>query len=398
LTTTPQAASGLERLESILQKIAAEPDHVVLARERQAFDQIAGPHSARIVLVGTGELGRKTLSGLRRAGIEPLGFADNNQRLWGSTVEGLAVFSPAEAAERFGHSACFVVAIYHGTAVRQQFASLGCERVAPFLPLFWKYAEIFIPQCCVDLPHRLREQFDGIRACYALLGDEASRNELCEQLQWRYWLDYSALSPGNDARNTYFPPELITPSADEVFVDCGSFDGDTIRIFAKRWQGRFRQAFAFEPDPANRSALDANVQAAGLSDRVTVMPYAVGNENGPISFSFTSTAGSHRVAESSAPAVECRRLDDIAWPAPPTYIKMDIESAEPDALRGAAELLRKQQPVLAICTYHRYQHLWEIPNLIHSISGDYKLFLRRYAEESWEGVCYAVPLHRLNRI
>jgi hypothetical protein len=77
---------------------------------------------------------------------------------------------------------------------------------------------------------------------------------------------------------------------------------------------------------------------------------------------------------------------------------MDIESSEPEALAGGAELLRRHQPVLAICTYHRSEHLWDIPNLIHSIAPEYHIFLRRYAEESWEGVCYAVPEHRLKRI
>jgi hypothetical protein len=99
----------------------------------------------------------------------------------------------------------------------------------------------------------------------------------------------------------------------------------------------------------------------------------------------------------AASSIDCRRLDDIDWSVTPTYIKMDIESAEPEAIAGGAELLRRHQPTLAICTYHRNEHLWDIPNLIHSISPDYHIFLRRYAEECWEGVCYAIPKHRLKR-
>jgi hypothetical protein len=90
-------------------------------------------------------------------------------------------------------------------------------------------------------------------------------------------------------------------------------------------------------------------------------------------------------------------LDDLEWPLAPTYIKMDIESAEPEALRGAQRLLRRHHPILAICTNHRSEHLWQIPNLIHSISSEYHIFLRRYAEECWKGVCYAVPSNRLKK-
>ncbi|MGA6984724.1 MAG: FkbM family methyltransferase [Terriglobales bacterium] len=394
---------AVAQLESILRRIEAEPPDAVRARERRAFDDLASPLGEKLVLFGVGPLGKAVLAGLRKAGVEPLAFADNNRDRWQQQVMGLPVLSPAEAVERYGQTACFVVTIYQGSAVRSQLASLGCKRVVACAPLLWKYADIFIPQCGLELPHRFREQCDAIRKCYAILDDELSRREVREQLLWRYWLDFSALSPPLDAIDTYFPMDLLSPVPDEVFVDCGSFDGDSIRSFNSHWGGRFRHAFAFEPDPANRAALASNVRAIGISDRVTVMPYAVGNINGPVSFAFNSSASSHVTAENAksdaGSAIECRRLDDIEWPATttPTYIKMDIESAEPEALAGGSELLRRHQPVLAVCTYHRSEHLWQIPNLIRSIAPEYHVFLRRYAEESWEGVCYAIPKHRLKR-
>jgi hypothetical protein len=142
--------------------------------------------------------------------------------------------------------------------------------------------------------------------------------------------------------------------------------------------------------------LEATTKNMGLVDRVTVLPYAVGEHNGLVSFASTGTVTSQIVdgGEHSL-SVECRRLDDIAWPVTPTYIKMDIEGAEPRALVGATDLLRRHHPILAVCTYHRTEDLWQIPNLIRSIAPEYNLFLRRYAEESWEGVCYAIPDHRL---
>jgi FkbM family methyltransferase len=287
-----------------------------------------------------------------------------------------------------------VVTIYIGSAVRRQLAALGCKNIAPFASLFWKYPGIFTPTTGIDLPHRLRKAVDEIRLCDSILHDDASRRELREQLIWRYWLD-EALSLPLDSKHTYFPFELLTCLNNEVFVDCGSFDGDSLNSFAAHWDGKFRHAFAFEPDPANRAALASNIEAAGLRGRATIMPYAVGNVNGTVSFVCSGSASSHTSPEGSAPTVESRRLDDVEWPIPPTYIKMDIESAEPQALRGARQLLRRYHPVLSICTYHRTQHLWEIPNLIHSISPQYRIFLRRYAEDCWEGVCYAIPLHRL---
>jgi FkbM family methyltransferase len=401
IPTQASAGSDLEQLEDILRRIETEPPDTVRARERSKFDDLASPLGEKLVLFGAGPLGRGVLAGLRKAGVEPLAFADNNRDLWHREVMGLTVLPPTEAAELYGKTACFVVTIYQGSSARRQLASLGCQRVAACAPLLWKYADIFIPQCGLELPHRFREQFRGIRQCYGTLADEPSKRELREQLLWRYWLDFSALAPPLDASDTYFPMDLLSPVPDEVFVDCGSFDGDSIRSFHGHWGGAFRHAFAFEPDPANRGALASHVKAMGIDDRVSVMPYAVGNVNGHVSFACNSSASSHVTAENArsdaGSAIECRRLDDIEWPLTPTYIKMDIESAEPEALAGAGELLRRHQPVLAVCTYHRSEHLWQIPNLIRSIAPEYHVFLRRYAEECWEGVCYAIPQHRLKR-
>jgi FkbM family methyltransferase len=311
---------------------------------------------------------------------------------------GLPVLSAMEAAETYGRNACFVVTIYQGSAVRKQLASLGCERVVPFALLLWKYANIFIPQCGLELPHRFQAQCDEIRECYGILADEYSKRELCEQLRWRYSLDYSALSPPLVSSETYFPMDLLSADPDEVFVDCGSFDGESTRSFHDHWGGKFRHVYAFEPDPVNQKALATNLTAMGLGDHVTVMPYAVGDRNDQVSFccdgSMASHVTSHVTSGEAGSTVERRRVDDIEWPWLPTYIKMDIEGAEPEALAGASELLRHHQPVLAICTYHRSEHLWQIPNLIRSITPDYQIFLRRYGEECWEGVCYAIPKRR----
>jgi FkbM family methyltransferase len=368
LTQAP-ARHDLEQLENILQWIEAEPPDAVRARECSAFDDLASPLGERLVLFGAGPLGKSVLAGLRKAGVEPLAFADNNRNLWHRQVMGLPVMSATEAAELYGKTACFVVTIYQGSSVRQQLASLGCQRAVPFAPLLWKYADIFIPQCGLELPHRFRAECDNIRQCYGILADELSKRELCEQLRWRYWLDFSALSPPLVSDDTYFPLDLLSPVSDEVFVDCGSFDGESTRSFNHHWAGEFRHVFAFEPDPMNQAALNANLRAVGIGNRVTTIPYAVGNINGQVSFECNGSVTSRVTMQDAGSTVECRRLDDVELAPIPTYIKMDIEGAEPEALAGAAEMLRRHHPVLAVCTYHKSEHLWQIPNLIRSISS-----------------------------
>jgi hypothetical protein len=101
------------------------------------------------------------------------------------------------------------------------------------------------------------------------------------------------------------------------------------------------------------------------------------------------------VADSGSVSIECRRLDDILDGPQPTLIKMDIEGAEPRAIPGAAATIRAARPLLAICAYHKCEHLWTLPVLIHNALPEYEIFLRRYAEDCWETVYYAIPPERL---
>jgi FkbM family methyltransferase len=389
---------NVDHLEVVLQRIGSESLEAVRAREKSAFAKFAGQNEERLILFGAGPLGRQVFQGLEQAGARPTAFADNNERLWHTEIGGVPVLPPSTAADRYRNSACFVVTIYNGSPARRQLHTLGCKHVAPFAALFWKYADIFTPHLGIDLPHKLSAYSDEIRACRGVLADEDSQRELAGQLEWRYWLEDDSLPPALDPAGTYFPMDLIAPSDNEIFVDCGSFQGDIFPSFNAHWKGRFQHIFALEPDPQSRKALEATTKNLGLVDRVTVLPYAVGEHNGLVSFASTGTVTSQIVdgGEHSL-SVECRRLDHIVWPVTPTYIKMDIEGAEPRALVGATDLLRRHHPILAVCTYHRTEDLWQIPNLIRSIAPEYNLFLRRYAEECWEGVCYAIPDHRLKR-
>lgn len=383
-------------IEGVLEQVLSESAAATRERERTAFDRQAGPGPDRIVLFGASHLGRMVLAGLRRAGCpEPLCFADNDPSRWHTSVDGVQVLSPVEAVSRFSESANFVVTIYNGSPVREQLRRMDCRYVIAAHPLLWKYADVFIPDCCIDLPHTLAPQADRIRACYGILGDEQSRRELREQVRWRWSLDYNCLSSPLPGVETYFPPDLLSPLDEEVFVDCGAFDGDSIRAFLAQANNRFRHAYGLEPDPDNRRRLQEYVSGLPieLGGKISVLPYAVGSRSMKIGFQVTSSAAS-KFATGGETEVECRRLDEVFADGGPTHIKMDIEGAEPDGIQGCAGLFRTSRPAMSVCIYHRNEHLWEIPLPIKSLAPDYSVFIRRYAEDCWEMLCYAVPSER----
>ena len=58
-----------------------------------------------------------------------------------------------------------------------------------------------------------------------------------------------------------------------------------------------------------------------------------------------------------------------------TFIKMDIEGAELEALQGAERVIRECKPKLAVSIYHKKEDIWEIPHLILTYCPDYRFYL-----------------------
>ena len=383
-------------LDRNLRALLSEPREDALHRERSAFDEQAGSSLAPLVLFGAGNLHCKTLAGLRAGGIEPIAFTDNDPGLWGEEVEGVRVLPPEEASRSLGERAVFVVTIWRGEGTDRmrercsQLRRLGCARVVTFLPLFWKYPEIFLPHYAADLPHRVLDARERIEEAFGLLSDDASRMEFIGEVRWRLLGDFDHL--GEPVSNEiYFPEDLHRLSADEVFVDCGAFDGDTIRRSLAR-QPDFRGSIkAFEPDPANFGKLARYVESLpyALRQRVEIFPFAVSSRRVILRFNATGTEAAS--VGSGSTQVQGVALDELLEDCRPTYIKMDTEGAEPEAIRGAFRTIATHRPAMAICVYHRQDHLWEIPLLIDSCAGGYRFHLRPQLLEGWDLVCYAVP-------
>jgi FkbM family methyltransferase len=382
-----------------LERLLSERVEGAAERERTSFQRCTQPFQASLVLFGAGGLGRRTLAGLRKLQIEPLAFSDNNPRLWGTTVDGLAVLEPAEAARRYADKAAFVITIWSGQATdrmanrQRQLRTLGCQKILTFGPLYWKFPAIFLPHYSADLPQKVHEQAESVLRAFHLWADQDSRREYVAQVRWRLLADFDGLADPV-SHPIYFPFDLCKLRDDEVFVDCGAFDGDTLRSFFSESREAFHKVVAFEPDPVNFVRLRQYVEAlpGRMRDSIRIRQAAVGARSGVVSFSAT---GAEDAAVGSGEAeVECDSLDEALEGCAPTYIKMDIEGAELDALAGARTTIREHAPVLAVCSYHRQDHLWRIPLLIHECHPGYRFFLRPHLREVWDLVCYAVPAGR----
>ena len=394
---TPASAS--QGAEEELRALADDLDgalnvdrHDLTIREASLFDDVAGATAGRIVLFGAGRLGRKVVDGLAGTGLEALCFSDNNEAMWGDVIDGTPVLPPREAIDLYGDTAAFVVTVHLGyQTIEAQLRALGARVVMPFFVLLWRHPARFLPHYAHDLPHRVLDAAPEIREAANLLSDAASHREYNAQVRWR--LDPSHLTGTAGTRDDlYFPGDLITLGEKETFIDCGAFDGDTLQTFVARVNGAFEYFHAFEPDPRNLTKLSAAVDRLPevVRKRVRVEGAALGSSQGTVWLSQHDAASV--VGTAGDVPVRCDTLDHLVADVAPTFVKMDIEGAEREALLGARATIEAFRPVLAISAYHTQDDLWQLPLVIASIAPDYRFHYRRHtAFPDDDLVLYALP-------
>jgi FkbM family methyltransferase len=397
LTVRAQEASR-EVLLGELHEILGETRSSARERETRLLAQMAERPVMPIVLFGAGRLGRWTLSLLRAHGHDVAAFIDNEPRLWGTVVDDVPVLSPADGSSRFADDGLAIVTIWRGEGghdflvTRGDLRKRGWRWVESFIPLFWGYRADALPYITIDLPTNVLEAKDGVLAGAELWSDERSLREYVGQVRWRLSGDFAALSPPEP--NQYFAEGIVRVGADEVFVDCGAFTGDTLLDVARRVPS-WRAYHAFEPDPATFAILRsvADTLPASLAERVHLHRAATADRYGTAMFNATGL-GSAQLSATGEYEVECLAIDETVTESPPTFIKMDIEGAEAAALTGATRAILEGQPLLAVSAYHKQADLWELPAMVHGMRPDYDLFLRPHAAEGFDTVLYGVWLER----
>jgi FkbM family methyltransferase len=379
-----------QRLETVL---STNVDEMKLYEQRVLGRKLNADWKSSLILFGASALGLRTLDGLRRLGIEPVAFADNKIAKWDTKLSGLDVLSPDEALRRFGRTMNFIVCVWRSDEVMTQLKELGCQYALEFKGLFWHYPSEFLPNMRVDLPHLILQEAQAVRDAFSLLSDRSSRLEYVRQIEWLLKYDFDLLDTTKH-REQYFEDQLFSPHAEEVFVDCGAYTGDTLQTFLRRC-ARPRALHALEPEPSNLAALRAwrDQQPIALRDRIFVHGFAASDRRQILRFKVDGVGSA--IDDRGGVEVEAVSLNELLAGETVTFIKMDIEGGEAAAIDGASQLISLCRPVLAICLYHRQEHLFTIPNKVNRISDGYSFFIRRYGDQFGDVVCYGVPRERI---
>ena len=188
--------------------------------------------------------------------------------------------------------------------------------------------------------------------------------------------------------------DYFAPGENEVFVDCGCFDGATCFNFAG-WCGSkgFEHIYSFEADPKNYEKSKELLAPLGKCE---LFPYGTSDANKKVYFASdafeTSCIISREEAEKKnfegVTEIETVALDDVLAGKRVTFIKMDIEGAEYEALMGAKKLIMENRPRMAISVYHKFEDFVTLADLVLSMHPDYQIAFRHYGFDDLETVMY----------
>jgi FkbM family methyltransferase len=189
------------------------------------------------------------------------------------------------------------------------------------------------------------------------------------------------VSAANDIADSFFDywcDDITTLERFDIatVIDGGAFTGDSIEMWHKRFGSLIARFYAVEPSEENIAALCATLSRNGIALKTTVLECALGDSAGVANF--VSAGYESHVKESKGQnMVAINTLDSlIADVHGHLCVKMDIEGFELNALRGGKSLIRSHAPDLAICVYHKYDDVLDIPRYIKELNPQYKILLR----------------------
>lgn len=314
-----------------------------------------------VVIYGMGNGADKVIDEFNRLEIPIKGVTASDDFVRGQQFRGFTVKKLSE------FDGDFIIAVAFASCIPEVmnhiFSLCGKYRViVPCVPVFGD--EIFNREF-------VEKHKDELKSAYDLFEDE-SKKIFAGCVDFIFGGELETLKKITTEKEEAFE-NILKLSGNESYLDLGAYRGDTVEEFLRYCNGNYSDITALEPDRRTFKKLEAYLENV---EKSTAYQYAVYSENKTLIFS--NKAGRQSTIAKEGVEVEAVCVDSLYENKTVTYIKMDVEGAEKEAIKGAENTLKNQKPKLNIALYHRSGDVFSIPLQIAEINPGYKFHIRRH--------------------
>jgi len=366
-------------------------DKLLLNNEEQLLNSLQEQYQSfvglkEIIILGMAAEGQRLYDICQQNSIKIVGVFDDSRSKVGTKYKQHIIKATTEL-DSLHKNTPLIIASHRVLHAYLKLKQKGFINIAPFALLQVLNPNIFAPHMFYEnWLSSLTENKTRISNLCSLLVDQKSLEVLDAILGYRLSLDPTSLQ-AIIQWELYGADDIIQFSTSETYIDGGTYDGDTIRLFKNKVLDKFTKIIGFEPDPMTFKKLVANF---ANDPRVQPINKGLYSEAKELHFANDGSRGSILSDEQDGIVVPVTSIDEVLNGARATYIKMNIEGAEIPALNGAKRTIAKYKPKLAISVYHRSTDIFTIPELILQLNPEYKLYLRQHDGGVIESVIYAI--------
>ena len=317
-----------------------------------------------IVLYGMGDGADKVINQFEKLGIKASAVMASDDFVRGQSFRGFKVQKLSEIEETYDD---FIIALCFGSQLDDVMNHIKAvaEKHTLLVPSVPVFGDNIFDKAFVEKYFPLISKADDI--FFDVYSKEIYRNLLLFQYTGELKYLFKAETPKDEAFNN-----ILKLNDNEFFADLGACKGDTVEEFLS-YVNDYEKIIAFEPNVKNFEKL--KIYCTDIKN-TEIWNLAVHSKEDVLYFNKKSGRSSAEASEGVP--IKANSLDNILQGRKATYVKMDVEGCEANAIEGSIDTLKNYKPKLNLAVYHRSEDIFVIPLLIKAINPDYKIYLRHH--------------------
>lgn len=330
-----------------------------------------------IVIYGMGNGADMIIEKLQSIGVDFADIFASDEFVRGHSFHGKKVLKYSEVQEKYNDFVIVMAFAVHDKKMLARVKELSEEHTLYF-------PDVPVVGDGIFSREYIKEHDSEFDKAYSLLSDEKSRQSYIDVLNFKVSGKTEYLFKCEREKEEIYS-DYLRPGDNEIIMDLGAYDGDTIRELLSVTDNKYQKIYAVEADEKNFKKLFDKTSELSRIERFNLAAW----DKKEALFFEKKKGRNSKLSSFGKIKVDANSVDGILKGEEITLLKMDIEGSEEKALDGAVKTIKTFRPKLYVCAYHRNSDLFALPLKISSICRDYRIYFAHHPYvPAWESNFY----------